>query len=122
MRRIFLACPYGHADSQVVHGRFELSNEVAATIVRSGNAVFSQVSMSHPINQWLKDLDNPGIGQLWKPIDEVFMEAMDELVVIDAPGWKGSAGVQREIAFFEQRGRRVGLWSEVATQFARSGS
>jgi hypothetical protein len=117
MRRIFLACPYGHADSQVVGSRFDFSNEVAAIIVRSGNAVFSQVSMSHPINQWLKDTDNRPLGQLWGPIDEIFMEAMDELIVADASGWKESAGVQREIAFFEQRGRRVSLWSEVAAEF-----
>lgn len=122
MRRIFLACPYGHADNQVVRDRFEFSNEIAATIVRSGNAVFSQVSMSHPINQCLKGIDNSRLGQLWGPIDEIFMEAMDELIVADASGWKESAGVQREIAFFAQRGRRVSLWSEVAGEFTRNDS
>lgn len=64
MRKIFLACPYGHADSAVVEQRFELSNAVAARIVRGGATVFSQVSMSHPINGHLTDLDKAGIGKL----------------------------------------------------------
>ncbi|MBX9335961.1 DUF1937 family protein, partial [Serratia marcescens] len=48
MRKIFLACPYSHADANVVQQRFIACNEVAAAIVRAGSAVFSQVSMSHP--------------------------------------------------------------------------
>lgn len=117
MRKIFLACPYGHADSAVVEQRFELSNAVAARIVRGGAAVFSQVSMSHPINAHLTDLDKAGIGKLWGPVDAVFMEAMDELIVIDAPGWKESSGVAREIDFFKARNRRVSLWSEAEGDF-----
>ncbi len=118
MRKIFLACPYGHADAAVVEQRFEVANAVAATIARSGSIVFSQVSMSHPINRHLADLDKAGVGKLWAPIDAAFMADMNELIVIDEPGWKESAGVAREIAFFKERDRRVSLWSEVAAEFA----
>ena len=117
MRKVFLACPYGHDDPEVVASRFEMSNRVAATIVRSGHAVFSQVSMSHPVNLVLKDLKREAIGRLWAPVDEVFMEAMDELVVIDMPGWDVSSGIKREIAFFENRQRKVSLWSAVEAEF-----
>ncbi|WP_204325045.1 DUF1937 family protein, partial [Stenotrophomonas maltophilia] len=48
VRKIFLACPYGHDDPRVVAQRFDISNRVAAAIMRAGHAVFSQVSMSHP--------------------------------------------------------------------------
>ncbi len=41
MRKIFLACPYSHADANVVQQRFIACNEVAAAIVRAGSAVFS---------------------------------------------------------------------------------
>jgi hypothetical protein len=51
MRKIFLACPYSHADPAVTHERFLASNEAAGYIVESGHAVFSQVSMSHPVNR-----------------------------------------------------------------------
>ena len=42
---------------------------------------------------------------------------MDELIVIDAPGWKESSGVAREIDFFKARNRRVSLWSEAESDF-----
>lgn len=118
MRKIFLAGPYGHADREVVERRFQEANAVAAKIARSGSTVFSQISMSHPINGCLTDLDKAGIGKLWAPIDQVFMEAMDEIIVIDGPGWQESAGVKREIEFFQSKGLRVSLWSEVEGEFA----
>lgn len=117
MRKIFLACPYGHADKTVVEQRFEISNIVAAQIIRNRAAIFSQVSMSHPINRHLTNLDKAGIASLWTPVDAVFMGAMEELIVVDVPGWQESAGVAREIDFFKARNRRVSLWSEVKTDF-----
>ncbi|WP_368734049.1 DUF1937 family protein [Acinetobacter nosocomialis] len=33
-------------------------------------------------------------------------------------GWEASAGIRREIAFFEARGRKVSLWSRVEAEFA----
>ncbi|MGL4289201.1 MAG: DUF1937 family protein [Phreatobacter sp.] len=117
MRKIFLACPYGHDDPRVVAQRFDISNRVAAAILRSGHAVFSQVSMSHPINAAMAGLDRAAVGKLWAPVDEVFMAAMEELVVVDIDGWEASAGIRREIAFFEARGRKVSLWSQVEAEF-----
>lgn len=118
MRKIFLACPYGHDDKEVVAQRFRLSNQVAARLVKAGCAVFSQVSMSHPINGELAGLDKAAIGRLWAPVDQVFMDAMEELIVIDAPGWKESSGVAREMRIFQDRGCPVHLWSAVEAGFA----
>lgn len=118
MRKVFLAGPYGHSDYEVIERRFTEANAIAAKIARSGSAIFSQISMSHPINGQLPDLDKASIGKLWAPIDRVFMEAMNEIVVIDGPGWQESAGVRREIEFFESNGRRVSLWSDVEHEFA----
>ncbi|USQ51870.1 DUF1937 family protein [Serratia marcescens] len=42
MRKIFLACPYSHADANVVQQRFIACNEVAAAIVRAGSAVLAR--------------------------------------------------------------------------------
>ena len=117
MRKIFLACPYGHDDAGVVEQRFDKSNAIAAKIIEGGGAVFSQVSMSHPINQALGHLDKAGIARVWAPVDQVFMDAMDELVVVDIDGWKESSGVAREIEFFRKRDRRVSLWSDVQVEF-----
>ncbi|BBP76770.1 DUF1937 domain-containing protein [Pseudomonas gingeri NCPPB 3146 = LMG 5327] len=118
MRKIFLACPYSHAEATVVHERFIQCNRVAAQIIEAGHAVFSQVSMSHPINLAFVGKDSQAIGKLWAPVDALFMEMMGELIVLDLPGWELSSGIQREIEFFRQRGRLVSLWSEVSVEFA----
>ena len=118
MRKIFLTCPYGHTNKAVVERRFDISNAVAAQIARSGALVFSHVSMSHPINQHLPDLDKIEIGKLWAPLDRVFMKAMDELIIIDESGWKESVGIAREIEFFKSKNRRVSLWSNVKSEFS----
>ncbi|UNB52958.1 DUF1937 family protein [Mycolicibacterium sp. YH-1] len=119
MRKIFLACPYSHNDSEVIEGRFIECNKVAARIIESGAAVYSQVSMSHPINQAIDNKSLSEIGQLWGPVDAVFMAVMDELIVLDLPGWAASTGIKREMEFFQERGKRVSLWSEVENDFAR---
>ncbi|OYU08841.1 MAG: hypothetical protein CFE47_00325 [Pseudomonas sp. PGPPP1] len=117
MRKIFLACPYSHADASVTHDRFIACNKVAATIIEAGHAVFSQVSMSHPINLAFEGKDSAAIGKLWAPVDAFFMDALDELIILDLPGWDLSSGIKREVEFFKSRGRRVSLWSEVETEF-----
>ena len=117
MRKIFLACPYSHADPAVTHERFLASNEVAGYNVESGHAVFSQVSMSHPVNLTFTGKDTTAIGTMWGPVDRVFMDAMEELIILDLPGWDQSSGIRREIEFFESRDRRVSLWSEASAEF-----
>ena len=118
MRKIFLACPYSHSDPRVTEQRFIACNEVAAKIVESGAAVYSQVTMSHPINSVLAATDKTKIGALWGPVDLVFMEAMDELIVLDLPGWDASSGIKRELEYFDSRQKPTNLWSAVAHQFA----
>jgi len=117
MRKIFLACPYSHADASVTHDRFIQCNKVAAAIIESGNVVFSQVSMSHPINLAFEGKDSAAIGKLWAPVDAVFMDMMQELIILDLPGWDLSSGIKREIEFYKSRGQKVSLWSEVVGEF-----
>ncbi|MCI1035741.1 uncharacterized protein DUF1937 [Raoultella sp. BIGb0149] len=120
MRKIFLACPYSHVDEAVVNQRFNSCNQVAAAIIESGNLVFSQVTLSHPINQVMRHTAKQDIGKRWAPVDAFFMGVVDELIIVDLPGWDKSIGIQREIEFFEQRGQRVSLWSEVEDEFIAS--
>ena len=117
MRTIFLACPYSHADDRVTEQRFEASNRVAARIIESGAAVYSQVSMSHPINIAFENTAKADIGKRWGPVDGVFMDVLDELIVLDLPGWEASSGIKREIEFFHSRGKKVSMWSDVESEF-----
>ena len=73
--------------------------------------------MSHPINQAFVGKDSAAIGKLWAPVDAVFMDMMEELIILDLPGWDLSSGIKREIEFFKNKDRRVSLWSEVKAEF-----
>lgn len=117
MRKIFLACPYSHPDSHVIESRFVECNRVAARIVEAGHVVFSQVTLSHPINKVLEKTAPPDIGKMWAPIDAVFMDVMEELIIVDLDGWDKSTGIRREIDFYKQRNQNVSLWSEVKDEF-----
>jgi len=118
MRKIFLACPYSHADESVVHARYLACNSVAAKIIESGHAVFSQVTMSHPINLALEKTEKADIGKLWGPIDAIFLDVMEELIILDLDGWDKSMGIKREIEFYKDRNQRVSLWSEIENEFS----
>jgi Domain of unknown function (DUF1937) len=118
MRKIFLACPYSHPDPQVTEQRFLACNKVAGWIIQAGAAVYSQVSMSHPINLAFENREGLEIGKLWAPVDATFMEFLDELIILDLEGWDASSGIKREIEFFRGRDKRVSLWSEVEGEFA----
>ncbi|WP_435945730.1 DUF1937 family protein [Dryocola sp. BD586] len=118
MRKIFLACPYSHADDAVVAGRVSACNQVAATLIEAGHAVYSQVTLSHPLNGLFRHTQKSDIGKRWAPVDALFLDAMEELIVVDLPGWDKSAGIQREMEFYRLRGQPVSLWSEVEHLFA----
>ncbi|SQC60220.1 Domain of uncharacterised function (DUF1937) [Pseudomonas aeruginosa] len=116
MRKIFLACPYSHADAEVVEQRFRACNEVAATIVRAGHVVFSQVSMStRSTCAWPSSTARR--SAVVGAVDAFYMDHLEELIVLDLPGWRDSAGIRREMEFFGAGGQRVSLWSEVEHEF-----
>ncbi|MDH4553483.1 DUF1937 family protein [Pseudomonas sp. BN607] len=45
------------------------------------------------------------------------MDVMEELIILDLPGWDLSSGIKREIEFFKSRDQKVSLWSEVSHEF-----
>ncbi|MGA4815125.1 DUF1937 family protein [Pseudomonas aeruginosa] len=77
----------------------------------------AEVSMSHPINLCLAELDRAAIGRLWGAGGRLLHGSPEELIVLDLPGWRDSAGIRREMEFFEAGGQRVSLWSEVEHEF-----
>lgn len=116
MTMYFLACPYSHKDKNIVIKRFNECTKTAAKIFQSGRAVYSQITMSHPVNELIAQND---LGQHvdWAPIDKEFMDKCDEIIVLEMDGWKESSGVQREIDYFRNRGAKVWLFSDFEKEY-----
>jgi len=104
---IYLACPYTHIDASVREQRFIASARAAAALIKQGNVVYSPITMTHPIDQVLAG-ENATMGSVyWLEFDSAFMEICSEMVVLTLEGWRSSEGVQREIAYFRDGGKRV---------------
>ena len=50
MKLYFIACPYSDKNNEVVEQRFNQCTEVATALSLAGHAVYSQITMTHPIN------------------------------------------------------------------------
>lgn len=103
---VYLACPYSHPDPAVREVRFQMVNRAAGELIRQGRAVFSPISMCHPIAQETK---LPGDWQTWKAFDEAFISASSALIVLLIPGWRESEGVRGEIKIADALGIPVEL-------------
>lgn len=82
MKLYFISCPYFDPDPSIVEERFEQCTYVAANLALSGFAAYCQITMTHPINQAVAQVRK---RITWSPIDELFMDKCDELIVLTLP-------------------------------------
>lgn len=95
--KIYLAIPYtwNHSKS------FEVANRIAAKLIDDGHIVYSPISMSHPVQQYMTKANT---FETWMKQDLEFVAWCDELhvIVIGEYGQElidGSRGVQEELSF-----------------------
>jgi len=96
----YLACPYSHASLVERTWRFSMATLAAAHLIKSGEIVFSPITMTHPIDRAMCHGGESMGGEYWLSFDYAFMAVCAQIVVLKLDGWEESTGVQREIAFF----------------------
>lgn len=101
---IYLAGPYSHQDSAVMHDRFLKLNLYAAALMGQGHHVFSPISHGHPI-AIVGDL--PTDWEYWKSYCEKMMSICTSMVVLELDGWHESKGVAAELEIAKERGLPV---------------
>ena len=105
--KIYLACPYSHEDIAVRHYRFEKANLKAAVLMLKGNIVFSPISHSVPIGNHMPEGMETHF-KFWMKQDLPFIDWCDELWVLTLDGaWQKSEGVNREIEYATELGKRI---------------
>ena len=104
MAKIYLACPYSHADREVILDRFKKVNKVAGELMRNGNIVFSPISHSHPIAE---ETDNHLDHDFWLSQDFEFIRWCSDLYVLALPGWGDSFGIKRELEYASLMGKKI---------------
>jgi nucleoside 2-deoxyribosyltransferase len=106
MRRIiYLAGPYTHPDPFVRENRYAALTKKAAELMMDGHIVFSPITHLHPVDAYMRPETRD--TDWWFALDEPFMEACNELMVLCLEGWEESKGTAAEIAWFKERGLPV---------------
>ena len=110
MTKIYLAIPYRWNPEEA----FEIANSVASVLMEEGNVVFSPISHSHPIADYMGNhirFDH----DFWMAQDLPMVEWADEVhvVVIGEEGHvliEESRGVQQEISHAKKLGKPVKIF------------
>ena len=108
----YLACPYTHKNLYVRNTRFTTANQVAAILMQRGEIIFSPLSHSVPIDNWVDNGDH----DFWLRQDREFLNVCDELLVLTLDGWKSSFGVRWEIKYMTSKGKPVTYIDEDANE------
>jgi len=104
---LYLACPYTDPSFEVRVERFNKATAAAAELIQGGYYVYSPITMTHPIDIVLADEGETLGSDYWVEFDEAFMRFCSELVILKVDGWDRSAGIKREVEFFEREKKPV---------------
>jgi nucleoside 2-deoxyribosyltransferase len=104
---VYLAIPYTWNPNR----SFKIANEVSSLLMQSGHVVFSPISHSHPIADYM-DEDLRLSQEFWMKQDLTILERCDKmiLVYIGGHGQKlvdESKGCQEELKFAKEKGIKV---------------
>lgn len=105
MKLIYLASIYSvpHEDGtkptvQEMKERTDLATQKAAEIMQKGYNVFSPLTHSDPVADYISE-ENRVSHDFWLKIDFDIIKRCDELWVYCLPGWDRSYGISQEIVF-----------------------
>ena len=94
MSLTYLASPYSHANPLIRDARFRAACAAAAKLMLAGEAVFSPIAHSHPIEY---HFDAPRAFDFWMGQDLPILRHCSVVKVLRLEGWDQSKGVTREI-------------------------
>jgi nucleoside 2-deoxyribosyltransferase len=111
MKKIYLSIPYSWNPDV----SYKVANEISAKLMQEGNIVFSPISHSHPIAEYLpKELQTD--SDWWMTQDLYWIEHCDEIVIVDLFEYDGtrliqeSRGVQMEYKRAGELGKDINYY------------
>ncbi|HBT76702.1 MAG TPA: DUF1937 domain-containing protein [Planctomycetaceae bacterium] len=95
MSILYVACPYSHIDPEVREYRFRTACRASALLMKAGIVVFSPLSHSVPIAEYVGEVESD--HEFWLGQDIPILQRCEELLIIGMPGWTESLGVRKEM-------------------------
>lgn len=101
----YLALPYtgaygANCPRYRLEKSFRIANAVAARLMEGGEIVFSPISHSHPISNFMVYYEQD--HDFWMAQNEPMMSMCNRIYVIKIDGWRKSSGVRLEIDWFKK--------------------
>ena len=111
---MYIAAPYAHPERSVREHRFRTACRAAARLMQAGVVVFSPLSHSVPIVEFL-DMENLNCmtpNQFWMSCDLPLLDLCSELLILGLQGWEQSEGVREEMFFALKKNKPITLIEE----------
>jgi len=113
---LYVATPYtkfpeGHEEA------FRQAASITGRLMLLGLRVYSPITHGHPLSLY------GGVPftnhDVWLPFDRAMMEKADALIVAKMVGWHRSEGIDHEVRFFMEEGKRVYFLDPGSLEFER---
>ena len=92
---LYVAAPFTHSEASVREHWYRTACRVAAILMKSGITVFSPISHSVPIAEYIGEVEDD--HNFWMSMDIPILHRCDEVLVLALNGWERSKGVKREL-------------------------
>jgi len=111
---LYIAAPYAHPEKSVREHRFRTACRAAALLMQAGVVVFSPLSHSVPISEFLEDdfLKEMTLHEFWMRQDLFLLDRCDELLILGLRDWEQSEGVREELFFALGKNKPITLIEE----------
>ena len=106
--KVYVGCPYTSKDPKEVEDRVRCATKLAAYMMSKGHVVFSPLTHSHTIADFLPPEDRFS-QEFWMGQDLPMLEECDVLLVLRLPGWEESRGLRTEMQEAQRLGKYI-LW------------
>lgn len=109
---VYLACPYSHPDPVIRELRFKEANKASIWLMAYSHDFFnprpmviSPISMGNPIVS--AGCSIPYDFKVWQDLNYQLLDCADILVILAIKGFKESQGVQAEIKYAQEKGKKT---------------
>lgn len=92
---------------------FQLSCVRSGELIRRGINIYSPISHTHPIHIATPSLIAAEEHELWYQLDNEFIDSVNWVGIILAPGWEDSAGCRAERERIKAKGGQIKTYAEM---------
>ena len=88
----------------LMHERYEFVRDWTAHKLKEGFCLFAPIAHCHDMSL---NNDMPRGWDFWGPLDMMYIDACDQLWVLEMPGWEDSVGITAEIKYAKEIGMDI---------------